>query len=336
MSCRSLPSPDDYLEGVRSGSLSWLARAITLVESTNAAHRRVAVNVLHRLAEDAGKPTPAGTHRIGVTGAPGAGKSTFLDVLGERLCDQGHRVGVLAVDPTSVISGGSVLGDKTRMNRLAANPSAFVRPSPSGSTRSGVTAATLEAILLLEWVGFDIVFVETVGAGQSTLGVADLTDSVLTLVTPGAGDDLQGIKRGLLEVTDVLVVNKADADVEAAARRTASDYDSALGLLRPSASGWRTPVLTASALEGSGVEEVWERLRAHRRALSAGGGWEERRGEQRVRWLWHLIEGSLLESFRSHSQLRAGLEEALAEVRAGNLFPSEAAADLVSSLISVN
>ena len=238
---RGLPSVDEYVEGVRSGSLSWLARAITLLESTNDEHRRAAASVLRSLVTQSAPAPPASTHRIGVTGAPGVGKSTFLDDLGERLCEQGHRVAVLAVDPSSAVGGGSILGDKTRMSRLAVNPSAFVRPSPSGGAVSGVTGTTLEAILLLESVGFDVVFVETVGAGQSTLGVADLTDSVLTLVAPGGGDDLQGIKRGLLEVTDVLLVNKADGEGLRAAHRTASDYASALKLLRPSVGGWRTP-----------------------------------------------------------------------------------------------
>ena len=357
-----LPSVDEYVEGVRSGSLSWLARAITLLESTNDEHRRAAASVLRSLVtDDAASPPsdspsdapsplpppdtasslasrqlapapPASTHRIGVTGAPGVGKSTFLDDLGERLCEQGHRVAVLAVDPSSAVGGGSILGDKTRMSRLAVNPSAFVRPSPSGGAVSGVTGTTLEAILLLESVGFDVVFVETVGAGQSTLGVADLTDSVLTLVAPGGGDDLQGIKRGLLEVTDVLLVNKADGEGLRAAHRTASDYASALKLLRPSVGGWRTPVLTVSALEGTGVEGVWEHLCEHRSALSAGGLWEKRRGEQRVRWMWHLIEGGLLAAFRRRSQAKADIDRVVEAVRAGRLLPIQAAADLTSSL----
>ncbi len=361
---RGLPSVEEYVEGVRSGSLSWLARAITLVESTNDEHRRVAASVIRSLAADAAPaspppsaspsppaPPPAApasppaaalpsppaaaspsTHRIGVTGAPGVGKSTFLDDLGERLCEQGHRVAVLAVDPSSAVGGGSILGDKTRMSRLAVNPSAFVRPSPSGGAVSGVTGTTLEAILLLESVGFDVVFVETVGAGQSTLGVADLTDSVLTLVAPGGGDDLQGIKRGLLEVTDVLLVNKADGEGLRAAQRTAADYDSALKLLRPSVGGWRTPVLTVSAIEGTGVESAWEHLCEHRSTLSADGLWEKRRGEQRVRWMWHLIEGGLLAAFRRRSQAAGDIDGVVEAVRDGRLLPIQAAAELTSSL----
>lgn len=373
---RGLPSVEAYVEGVRSGSLSWLARAITLVESTNDEHRRVAASVLRSLVTDAASvsppspvptspaspppsvlffsaspppsaspsppapppaasppaPAPASTHRIGVTGAPGVGKSTFLDDLGEHLCEQGHRVAVLAVDPSSAVGGGSILGDKTRMSRLAVNPSAFVRPSPSGGAVSGVTGTTLEAILLLESVGFDVVFVETVGAGQSTLGVADLTDSVLTLVAPGGGDDLQGIKRGLLEVTDVLLVNKADGEGLRAAQRTAADYDSALKLLRPSVGGWRTPVLTVSAIEGTGVEVAWEHLCEHRSTLSVDGLWEKRRGEQRVRWMWHLIEGGLLAAFRRRSQAKADIDGVVEAVRDGRLLPIQAAAELTSSL----
>ena len=355
MSSRSLPPADEYIEGVRSGSLSWLARAITLVESTNEEHHRMALSVLRSLSESAGdKPeaasasssdpssalfaspsasSPAASaHRVGVTGAPAAGKSTFLDALGERLCEQGRRVAVLAVDPSSAVGGGSILGDKTRMSRLAANPSAFVRPSPSGGAQSGVTGTTLEAILLLECVGFDVIFVETVGAGQSTLGVADLTDSVLTLVAPDVGDDLQGIKRGLLELTDVLMINKADGEGLRAARRTAANYESALRLLRPSVGGWRTPVLTASALEGTGIEEVWERLCEHRSALSVGGHWAKRRGEQRVRWMWHLIERGVLAAFRRRSQAPADIGEIIEDVRSGRLLPAQAAVRMTSSL----
>ena len=222
------PQAEDYVDGVRAGDRSWLARTVTLVESTLPADRAAATEVLEQLA-----PHAADAHRVGVTGPPGAGKSTLIDALGTRLCEQGHRVAVLAVDPSSAVSGGSILGDKTRMARLAGIPAAFVRPSPSGGALGGITGATLEAVEVVEAAGFDVVFIETVGVGQSEAGVADICDTVLAVTTPAGGDELQGIKRGLFEVTDILVVNKADGDLAAAARRSVADYAAALRLLHP-------------------------------------------------------------------------------------------------------
>ena len=323
------------MNGVLAGDRTWLARTVTLVESTLPADRSTAAEVLERLATHA-----ADAHRVGITGPPGAGKSTLIDALGMHLCGQGHRVAVLAVDPSSAISGGSILGDKTRMARLASAPEAFVRPSPSGGALGGVTGATLEAVEVVEAAGYDVVFIETVGVGQSEAGVADICDTVLTVTTPAGGDELQGIKRGLFELTDVLVVNKADGDLVSAARRAAADYAAALRLLHPRGSGelgesaepgWEPPVLAASALEGTGLSELWAQVQAHAEALQTAGRWDERRGEQRVRWMWHLTEQQLLAGLRRNPEVRALLPDLTEQVRTGRLQPARAAAKLVAT-----
>ena len=322
------PQAEDYVDGVLAGDRTWLARTVTLVESTLPADRDAATEVLELLA-----PHAAGAHRVGVTGPPGAGKSTLIDALGTRLCEQGHRVAVLAVDPSSAVSGGSILGDKTRMARLAGIPAAFVRPSPSGGALGGITGATLEAVEVVEAAGFDVVFIETVGVGQSEAGVADICDTVLAVTTPAGGDELQGIKRGLFEVTDILVVNKADGDLAAAARRSVADYSAALRLLHPAhsgESGWEPPVLAASAIEGAGLAELWTQVQAHAEALRGAGRWDERRGEQRVRWLWHLTEQQVMAALRSNPDVQAALGDLTEQVRAGRLQPARAAAQLLA------
>ncbi len=320
------------MNGVLAGDRTWLARTVTLVESTHPDHRAIAADVLEQLA-----PHAADAHRVGITGPPGAGKSTLIDALGTRLCEQGHRVAVLAVDPSSAVSGGSILGDKTRMGRLASVPEAFVRPSPSGGALGGVTGATLEAVEVVEAAGYGVVFIETVGVGQSEAGVADICDTVLTVTTPAGGDELQGIKRGLFELTDVLVVNKADGDLAAAARRTVADYDAALRLLHPRGSGdpggsgepgWEPPVLAASALEGTGLSELWAQLRAHAETLRAAGQWSTRRGDQRVRWMWHLANQHLMAGLHADPQVQAMLPDLTEQVRTGRLQPARAAAQL--------
>ena len=320
---------EDYVAGVLGGDRTWLARTVTLVESTLPAHRAVATEVLEQLA-----PHAADAHRVGITGPPGAGKSTLIDALGTRLCEQGHRVAVLAVDPSSAVSGGSILGDKTRMARLAGIPEAFVRPSPSGGALGGITGATLEAVEVVEAAGFDVVFIETVGVGQSEAGVADICDTVLTVTTPAGGDELQGIKRGLFEVTDVLVVNKADGDLATAARRSVADYAAALRLLHPvdrAESGWEPPVLAASAIEGAGLGEVWTQVQAHAEALRSAGRWHERRGEQRVRWMWHLTELQVMAGLRSSPPVQAALADLTEQVRSGRLQPARAAAQILAA-----
>ena len=326
------PQAEDYVDGVRAGDRSWLARTVTLVESTLPADRAAATEVLEQLA-----PHAADAHRVGVTGPPGAGKSTLIDALGTRLCEQGHRVAVLAVDPSSAVSGGSILGDKTRMARLAGIPAAFVRPSPSGGALGGITGATLEAVEVVEAAGFDVVFIETVGVGQSEAGVADICDTVLAVTTPAGGDELQGIKRGLFEVTDILVVNKADGDLAAAARRSVADYAAALRLLHPghpegpAGSGWEPPVLAASAIGGTGLAELWTQVQAHAEILRQAGRWSERRGEQRVRWMWHLAEQQAMAALRSSPPVRAALGDLTEQVRAGRLQPARAAAQLLAA-----
>lgn len=323
---------DSHVNGVLAGDRTWLARTVTLVESTLPADRSTAAEVLERLA-----PHAADAHRVGITGPPGAGKSTLIDALGVHLCEQGNRVAVLAVDPSSAVSGGSILGDKTRMARLASAPEAFVRPSPSGGALGGVTGAALEAVEVVEAAGYDVVFIETVGVGQSEAGVADICDTVLTVTTPAGGDELQGIKRGLFEMTDVLVVNKADGDLAAAARRTVADYAAALRLLHPRGSGepggsgesgWEPPVLAASALEGTGLRELWAQVQAHAEALRAAGQWSTRRGEQRVRWMWHLTNQQLMANLRRDPHVQARLPDLTEQVRSGRLQPARAAAEL--------
>ncbi len=326
------PQAEDYVDGVLDGDRSWLARTVTLVESTLPADRAAATEVLEQLA-----PHAADAHRVGVTGPPGAGKSTLIDALGTRLCEQGHRVAVLAVDPSSAVSGGSILGDKTRMARLAGIPAAFVRPSPSGGALGGITGATLEAVEVVEAAGFDVVFIETVGVGQSEAGVADICDTVLAVTTPAGGDELQGIKRGLFEVTDILVVNKADGDLAAAARRSVADYAAALRLLHPghpegpSGSGWEPPVLAASAIGGMGLAELWTQVQAHAEILRQAGRWSERRGEQRVRWMWHLTEQQTMAALRSNPDVQAALADLTEQVRTGRLQPARAAAQLLAA-----
>ena len=327
---------EEHVNGVLAGDRTWLARTVTLVESTLPADRAVATEVLERLAAHA--PHAADAHRVGVTGPPGAGKSTLIDALGIQLCEQGHRVAVLAVDPSSAVSGGSILGDKTRMARLAVTPEAFVRPSPSGGALGGVTGATLEAVEVVEAAGYDVVFIETVGVGQSEAGVADICDTVLTVTTPAGGDELQGIKRGLFEVTDVLVVNKADGDLAAAAHRSVADYAAALRLLHPGRPGefgesgepaWEPPVLAASALEGTGLGELWAQVQAHAETLRAAGRWSEHRGDQRVRWMWHLTEQQVMVALRNDSNVQMNLVEITEAVRTGKVQPARAAAQLL-------
>ena len=323
------PAAAAYVSGVLAGDRTWLARTITLVESTLAADRAAATAVLEQLA-----PHATEAHRVGVTGPPGAGKSTLIDALGAVLCEQGHRVAVLAVDPSSAVSGGSILGDKTRMARLAGNPAAFVRPSPSGGALGGITGATLEAVEVLEAAGFDVVFTETVGVGQSEAGVADICDTVVTVTTPAGGDELQGIKRGLFEVTDVLVVNKADGDLAAAARRSVGDYAAALRLLHSTdagAPGWEPPVLAASATEATGLAEVWSQVQAHADALRGAGRWSERRGDQRVRWMWHLTEQRVMATLREAPEVRDLLPVLTEQVRTGKLQPARAATQLLTA-----
>jgi len=296
-----LPAPlqlSDYLDGVLSGDRTVLARAITLVESRNPEHRRVAQQLIQELL-----PRTGGAHRVGITGVPGVGKSTFIDQLGIDLTAAGHSVAVLAVDPSSSRTGGSILGDKTRMERLAVDPRAFVRPSPAGRSLGGVTRSTRETILVCEAAGFDVVLVETVGVGQSETLVADMVDFFLVLMLSGAGDELQGIKKGVLELADMVAVNKADGDNIARAERAAADYRAALHLMSPASPTWSPPVVTCSGLTGVGLDELWHQIETHRRKLTATGELDSRRRDQQVRWMWSMLDDRLRDDLHTDPAL---------------------------------
>lgn len=306
-----------YVDGVRGGDRAILARAITLVESERRAHAELAHEVLEALL-----PQTGGAYRVGISGVPGAGKSTFIDALGTMLTDQGHRVAVLAVDPTSSISGGSILGDKTRMSALSHDPNAFIRPSPTSGTLGGVARKTRESILLCEAAGFDVVLVETVGVGQSETIVAGMVDYFLVLLIAGAGDELQGIKRGILEVADMLAINKADGDNRRRAIRAQASYQSALRLMR---GGSVPPVVTCSALEKTGLGELWALVVESQRDLEASGELVRKRQRQQVQWMWDMVEDGLRRALRGDpdlAALTAELEDAVAHARA---TPSAAA-----------
>jgi LAO/AO transport system kinase len=303
---------EDYVDGVLAGDRAVLARTITLLESSNLDHRRTAQEVLQRLL-----PHSGGAHRVGITGVPGVGKSTFIDQLGVNLTGAGHRVAVLAVDPTSSRTGGSILGDKTRMERLAVDPGAFIRPSPAGRTLGGVTRATRETILVCEAAGFDVVLVETVGVGQSETVVADMVDFFLVLMLAGAGDDLQGIKKGVLELADMIAVNKADGDNRSRAELAAADYRMALHLMTPASPTWTPPVLTCSGLADEGLDEVWHQVQVHRSKLGATGELEDRRRAQQVRWLWSMLDERLRDDLRTHAEVVDLLDRLEREVREG-------------------
>ncbi len=309
-----------YAKGVLAGDRGTLSKAITLVESRRVDHRGLAQQLLVELLPHAG-----GAHRVGITGVPGAGKSTFIDALGSQLTSAGHRVAVLAVDPSSSRTGGSILGDKTRMARLAVDPSAFIRPSPTSGTLGGVTRATRETIVLMEAAGYDVVLVETVGVGQSEISVANMVDCFLLLTLARTGDQLQGIKKGVLELADVIAVNKADGDHEAPARRAARELSGALRLLRTPSDEWTPPVLTCSGLEGLGLDTLWEQVERHHRTLSESGSLESKRRRQQVDWTWTMVRDTLLTRLAEHPGVRAITPELEQRVADGELTPTLAA-----------
>jgi LAO/AO transport system kinase len=316
--------PDELATRLVEGDRQALARSITLVESTRPDHRTAAAALLDVVLAHTG-----GATRLGVTGTPGAGKSTFIQELGSHLTASEHRIAVLAVDPSSRTSGGSILGDKTRMERLARDPSAFIRPSPSGGSMGGVARRTREATLLCEAAGFDVIVVETVGVGQSEVAVADMVDCFCLIAAPGGGDELQGIKRGIIELADVVVVNKADGDLLPAARRALADYRHAVHLLRPKHPGWQVPVLTTSALDGTGVDDVWqavEKLVAHLHEDEALDGL---RARQAVAWMWDEIRESLIDSFSHDAAVAERWSGTVEAVRSGRLSPTSAARRLL-------
>ena len=309
-----------YAKGVLAGDRGVLSKAITLVESRRADHRDLAQQLLVELLPQAG-----GAHRVGITGVPGVGKSTFIDALGSMLTGGGHRVAVLAVDPSSTRTGGSILGDKTRMSRLAVDPGAFIRPSPTSGTLGGVARATRETIVLMEAAGYDVVLVETVGVGQSEISVANMVDCFLLLTLARTGDQLQGIKKGVLELADVIAVNKADGEHEVAARKAARELSGALRLLRTAGKTWSPPVLTCSGQTGKGLDTLWEQVELHHRTLSESGELAARRRRQQVDWMWTMVQDTLLTRLREHQGIRdltPGLERAVAD---GELTPTLAA-----------
>jgi LAO/AO transport system kinase len=318
---RTVLGIEDYVEGIASRDRAVLGRAITLVESHRPDHRQQAQALLSRLL-----PRSGASIRLGITGVPGVGKSTFIESLGSFLIDRGHRVAVLAVDPSSSVSGGSILGDKTRMPELSRREEAFIRPSPSRGSLGGVGRKTRETIIVCEAAGFDVVIVETVGVGQSETLVAEMVDFFLVLLLAGAGDELQGIKRGILELADALAITKADGDNLERARRARAEFDRALHLLRPSSGdGWAPRVLACSALARQGLDQIWETVLAHRSWLVDSGRLEERRRTQQLRWMWTLVDDELQDAVRRHpavAELRSGLEQ---EVLEGRLSPTAAA-----------
>jgi len=321
------PEVATWVERVLSGTRSDLARAITFVDSSRADHRELTQELLVQLAPYAGKAT-----RIGISGVPGVGKSTFVDGFGSMLTARGHRVAVLAVDPSSTRTGGSILGDKTRMARLAVDPHAFVRPSPTGGRLGGVARATRETMVLVEAAGYDVVLVETVGVGQSEVAVADMVDTFLLLALGRTGDQLQAIKKGILELADVIAVNKADGEGAIEAGVTARDLTGAMRMMRsadPAASSWRVPVLTCSGLTGAGLEDVWDAVQRHQQAVSESGSLQERRSRQHVEWMWSLVSDQLLTALHSHPSVRAVLPGTEDEVRRGELTAAAAAQRLL-------
>jgi LAO/AO transport system kinase len=313
--------------GIRAGDRAVLSRAITLIESKRADHRRSAAALMQALVGTTGKAV-----RVGITGAPGVGKSTTIDALGTMLTMQRRKVAVLAVDPSSRRTGGSILADKTRMARLANDANAFIRPSPASGTLGGVAARTRETVLLCEAAGYDVVLVETIGVGQSEIAVADMTDFFLLLMLPGAGDELQGLKKGVVELADMIAVNKADGDNVPRAKAAAAEYRAALHILTPRSANWSPPVVAYSALTGEGVAALWAHILHHREKLTAAGELASRRAEQQVKWMWAMLEERLFAPLRSDRSIKAALTSIEAEVAAGTLAPAAAVDKIVGIL----
>ncbi|MGV0742667.1 methylmalonyl Co-A mutase-associated GTPase MeaB [Mycolicibacterium sp. XJ870] len=311
---------------IRGGDRAALARAITLVESTRADHRDQAQRLLLELMPDAG----SGLH-VGITGVPGVGKSTAIEALGMYLIEAGHRVAVLAVDPSSTRTGGSILGDKTRMARLAVHPDAYIRPSPTSGTLGGVAKATRETIVLLEAAGYDVILVETVGVGQSEVTVSNMVDTFVFLTLARTGDQLQGIKKGVLELADIIVVNKADGEHAIEAKSAARELTGAIRLIYPRETLWRPPVLTMSAVEGTGLVELWDTVLKHRQVLSEAGEFDARRRAQQVDWTWSMVRDAVLDRLMSHPDVRSIRADVERRVRDGELTPALAAQQILDA-----
>ena len=325
-SARGPATAAEFMAAIRTGDRRSLSRAITLIESTRPDRQALGQEILEGLVAATG-----GAARVGLTGPPGVGKSTFIEALGLHLLGLGQRVAVLAVDPSSPVTGGSILGDKTRMERLAQEERAFIRPSPSGGALGGVAHRTREGLLLCEAAGFDVVIVETVGIGQSEVAVRSLVDFFGVLLQPGAGDELQGLKRGVLELADALIVNKADGEQKSLAERTRAEHARALELLRPLSPAWRPRVISASALNGEGIAAFWDTVLAHRKALEAAGELERRRRSQARDWMWALVREGLQHSFRAHPAVAGRIERLETEVEALATTPAAAARALLAA-----
>jgi LAO/AO transport system kinase len=315
-----MPLADAVLKGNRRA----LAQAITLVESTRIDHRDAASDLLQRLLPHSGHSI-----RLGVSGVPGVGKSTFVEALGNHVIDAGQRVAVLTVDPSSAVSGGSILGDKTRMASLSRRPEAFIRPSPAGKTLGGVTQRSREALILCEAAGFDVVIVETVGVGQSETKVADMTDMFVLLQLPGAGDELQGIKRGIMELADLILINKADDELQALAGRSAAEYRNALRLLHPRSANWKVEVHTCSARDGAGIAEAWDIVLQHHDVLEASGQLKQRRATQARDWMWSEVSDSLITALQADAEVQKQIPALEAAASEGRIPPTIAAKQLL-------
>ena len=321
------PSPTALAQRILAGERAALARAITLVESRRQDHRLQAQALLQEVL-----PHTGGAVRVGITGVPGVGKSTTIDALGSYLTGLGHKVAVLAVDPSSTRTGGSILGDKTRMARLAVDPNAFIRPSPSSGTLGGVAARTRETMLLCEAAGFDVVLVETVGVGQSETAVAELTDFFLVLMLPNAGDELQGIKKGIIELADMIAVNKADGAGATPARAAAAQYQAALHILASPSSLWHTPVVTISGLTGAGLDTVWGKIEDHKARHQAKGLVAEKRRKQDVKWMWAMVNDRMIEKLRHDPGLKTRTPVLEAAVASGAMTATAAADEIAKAL----
>src|SRR5437016_5999400 len=323
----AIPDLADLARGIRARERAVIARAITLIESRRSDHQKAARRLMQELLPLTGKAI-----RVGITGAPGVGKSTTIDALGTFLTSKGHKVAVLAVDPSSTRSGGSILADKTRMPRLSSDANAFVRPSPSSGTLGGVAAKTRESMLICEAADFDVLLVETIGTGQSETMVANMTDFFLVLMLPGAGDELQGLKKGVVEVADMIAVNKADGDNIRRAKAAAAEYHAALHILTHRSSRWTPPVVTYSALTGEGVDRLWATILDHRERLTKAGELAARRRTQQVKWMWSMLEQRVFARLKSDAALRAKLPKLEAAVAEGRMSPAVAVDEIAAAL----